>query len=270
MGHKALKFNTTGAQNTAVGTNALSANTTASSNTAMGYNALAFNTTGTSNTALGISALDANTTGSSNTAIGRDALTSGSGGNNNVGVGYQALNNAGARSANTAVGQSAGSAITSGDNNTLIGRFNGNQDGLDIRTASNRIVISDGSGNIGMYIDNSGNANFDGNVIAYSTSISDPRLKTDIKKVENALDKVNKLSGYTFTYKHDDKRSAGVMADEVESVLPSAVSEQAVPLATGSHEEYKVVQYDQLHALLIEAVKELSAKVEDLENASSK
>jgi len=60
------------------------------------------------------------------------------------------------------------------------------------------------------------------------------------------------------------------MADEVESVLPSAVSEQAVPLATGSHEEYKVVQYDQLHALLIEAVKELSAKVEELENGSSK
>jgi len=46
---------------------------------------------------------------------------------------------------NTFIGRNAGSAITSGVGNTIIGKFNGNQNGLDIRTANHYIVISDGT-----------------------------------------------------------------------------------------------------------------------------
>ena len=76
------------------------------------------------------------------------------------------------------------------------------------------------------------------------------------------------MSGYTFTYKHDGKASAGVVAQEVEKVLPSAVIEKEVAFQ-GDDAAYKIVQYDQLHGLLIEAIKELKAEIEELKNGST-
>jgi len=110
-----------------------------------------------------------------------------------------------------------------------------------------------------------GDFHADGDVIAYSTTISDERLKTNIVGIENAVAKVSQLNGYTFEYKADGKVSAGVIAQEVEKVLPEAVTEKLLPLKTDDGQEYKVVNYDALHGLLIEAVKELSARVEALE-----
>jgi len=110
-----------------------------------------------------------------------------------------------------------------------------------------------------------GDFHADGDIIAFSTTISDERLKTDIKKIDSALDKVGQLNGYTFTYKADSKKSAGVIAQEVEKVLPSAVSEKELPLKVDDGVAYKTVQYDQLVGLLIEAVNELQAKVAKLE-----
>ena len=110
-----------------------------------------------------------------------------------------------------------------------------------------------------------GDFHADGDVIAFSTTISDKRLKTDIEKIDSALDKVGQLNGYTFTYKADGKQSAGVIAQEVEKILPSAVSEKELPLKMNDGVAYKTVQYDQLVGLLIEAVNELQAKVAKLE-----
>ena len=110
-----------------------------------------------------------------------------------------------------------------------------------------------------------GDFHADGDVIAYSTTISDARLKDNIQGIENAVAKVGQLNGYTFEYKADGKVSAGVIAQEVEQVLPEAVSEKKLPLKTNDDQEYKVVNYDALHGLLIEAIKELSARVEALE-----
>jgi hypothetical protein len=120
-----------------------------------------------------------------------------------------------------------------------------------------------------MRILSNGNLHSDGNVIAYSNTISDERLKEEIKPIEGALDKVGQLNGYTFTYKSDGKQSAGVIAQEVEVVLPSAVTESTLPLKTDDGVEYKTVQYDQLHGLLIEAIKELKAEIEELKNGAS-
>jgi len=155
--------------NVAVGYQALYANTTASNNTAIGYQALYANTTGTENTAVGYQALTTNTTGSSSTAVGYLALNTATG-NANTAVGYRAgrLITSGAGntligtdvgggltlgSRNTFIGVSNGSTgpagylVTTGSKNVIIGGFDGNQDGLDIRTASNYAVISDGDGN---------------------------------------------------------------------------------------------------------------------------
>jgi len=127
--------NSTGTLNVATGGSALRLNTTGSSNTAVGVSALFSNTTASSNTALGYVALYSNQTGASNTAVGRSALYATTGG------------------LNTAIGENAGGAITTGTKNTILGRYNGNQGGLDIRTSSNRIVLSDGDGNPAMYVE---------------------------------------------------------------------------------------------------------------------
>ena len=147
---------TTGASNTAVGASALNANTTGASNTAVGYQAGYSNTTGTANTYLGESAGFSNTTSSYNTfigeAAGRSFNTSGNLGNTFVGVGAGYGTTTG--TANTFVGAwnptattGVGQLVTTGSKNTIIGAYNGNQGGLDIRTANNYIVLSDGDGN---------------------------------------------------------------------------------------------------------------------------
>jgi hypothetical protein len=106
-----------------------------------------------------------------------------------------------------------------------------------------------------------GDFHADGDVVAFSTTVSDERLKEDIKVVDSALDKVKQLRGVTFKYKTDGKVSAGVIAQDVEKVLPEAVIEKELPLKQDDGQAYKTVRYDALHALLIEAVKELSDEV---------
>jgi hypothetical protein len=129
MGESTGRQNSTGGSNTAVGNAAMYSNT-ASYNTAMGYAALFANTTGTGNVAVGKDALVANTTGTSNTALGyRTAVSLTTGTNNNF------------------IGAFAGGEVTTGSKNTILGAYNGNQGGLDIRTSSNNIVLSDGDGN---------------------------------------------------------------------------------------------------------------------------
>ena len=117
-----------------------------------------------------------------------------------------------------------------------------------------------------MRLENDGDLHVDGDVLAYSTTVSDERLKTGIMPITNALSKVNQLNGCTFTYTTDGKESAGLIAQDVEKVLPSAISESTLPLKQDDGKEYKVLQYDQTIGLLVEAIKELTAKVEELES----
>ena len=120
-----------------------------------------------------------------------------------------------------------------------------------------------------MRLTDGGDLHVDANIIGYSTTISDQRLKGNINKIENALDKVMQINGYTFTYNHDGKQSAGVIAQEVENIMPSAVQSTNLVFNEDNDVEFKTVQYDQLHGLLIEAIKELKAEIEELKNAST-
>ena len=148
---------------------------------------------------------------------------------------------------------------------SLIGR-----DSNDYISVGTNVIDFYLDGNMDMRLENDGDLHVDGNIVAYSSTTSDPRLKENIKPVENALEKLEKLTGYTFDYKKDGKASAGILSTEVEQVLPSAVQHKKLPLKADDDTEYGVVEYDQLTAILIEAVKELSARVKELENASSK
>jgi len=164
FGYQALRANTTGSYNNAFGSSdnavgsALEANTTGSYNNAFGNGALTTNTIGVANTAIGHAALNTNNA-SNNTAFGFQSGYSNSSGTGNTFLGYQAGYSISTGSKNTFVGAfasgvgSAGAQITTGSSNTILGAYNGNQDGLDIRTSSNRAVISDGDGNIKCYWD---------------------------------------------------------------------------------------------------------------------
>ena len=87
-------------------------------------------------------------------------------------------------------------------------------------------------------------------------STSDVRLKTNIQVVDEALDKVNRLRGVSFDWKESGESSYGVIAQELESVLPELVH----------GDDPKRVNYNGIIGVLIESIKELSARVDELEN----
>jgi len=180
VGTQALALNTTASNNTGLGFNAGYSNTTGAYNVFIGgydvtgYSAAFSNTTGASNVAIGNGALSQNTTASNNTAVGYQAgyrNTTGSGANTFIGglagyncdggyfntlVGYGAGIGLTTGVGNTIIGPqgalyNSGGAITTGSKNTIIGNYSGNNGGLDIRTASNNIVLSDGDGTVAMY-----------------------------------------------------------------------------------------------------------------------
>lgn len=99
--------------------------------------------------------------------------------------------------------------------------------------------------------DGSGNFTATGNV----TANSDIRLKTDLTKIEGALEKVCAINGYTYTRKDTGARQTGVVAQEVQKVLPEAVMDNG---------EHFSVAYGNMVGLLIEAIKELKAEVDQL------
>ena len=106
--------------------------------------------------------------------------------------------------------------------------------------------------------------------------MSDERQKENIEVIDNAIDKVNQLKGVTFNYKKDGKVGTGLIAQDLEKVLPEAVY---TAKALGDHlkdekqEEYLAINYGNTVGLLVEAIKEqqeqietLTAKVKELED----
>tara|TARA_B100000212_G_scaffold37571_1_gene24323 strand:+ start:1128 stop:2393 length:1266 start_codon:yes stop_codon:yes gene_type:complete len=125
----------------------------------------------------------------------------------------------------------------------------------------NSLSLMNNSGTTTATINNSGDFTATGNVGAYS----DMALKEDIYQIENALEKVNKLRGVHFTRKSNNSKEIGVVANEVEKVVPELVDE---------HEDkelgkIKTMKYANTVGLLIEAVKDLSKQVEELKNGST-
>ena len=107
----------------------------------------------------------------------------------------------------------------------------------------------------------SGNLEVTGTITATAdiTAFSDLRLKSNIENITNALNKVGQLNGVTFTRSdlNDGKRYTGVIAQEVQKVLPEAVKTENDLLS---------VAYGNMVGLLVESIKELSVKVNTLQN----
>ena len=130
--------------------------------------------------------------------------------------------------------------------------------------ASTRLRISvAGSGVATFTTDNNAACAFTKDVVAYATS--DKRLKDNIKPLDNALDKINKINGVEFdwndTRDEDGKplhsykgHDVGVIAQEIEEVLPEVV--------TTRDNGYKAVKYEKIVPLLIEAIKEQQEEID--------
>jgi hypothetical protein len=119
-------------------------------------------------------------------------------------------------------------------------------------------INTPGSGGVlAMRLDSSYNLITTGNVTAYS----DKRVKTDIRKIEDPLNKLCSINGYTYkrTDTDDDKTHTGVLAQEVIEVLPEVVH--------GSEDTTYSVAYGNMVGLLIEAIKELKLEIDELKKS---
>jgi len=323
VGASALAANTTGYFNAASGYQALAANTTGAGQTATGYYSLLANTTGSENTAYGSQSLQTNTTGNNNVAVGRLSLYSNTTASDNTAVGYQAgystttgyeSVNLGSRAGysqttargnviigkdagysttggfNTFVGFISGNAVTTGTKNTILGAYGGNQGGLDIRTSSNRIVLSDGDGNprgqfdngTGFVLQGVGNAanpyitSFDSSLYAYGrsasssgvylannatswASTSDERRKDIIEPITNATEKLLTLRTVIGKFKVDEDgtRRPFLIAQDVLAVFPEAVNHQE-----DEDGEFLGMSYTDMIPLLVASIKELKADLD--------
>jgi len=118
-------------------------------------------------------------------------------------------------------------------------------------------------GVLDMRLENDGDLHVDGDVIAYSTTTSsDEKLKDNIQVVDKSLVKLSELRGVTFNWKKDGSESAGLIAQDVLKVLPCAVTEVDDLNGDDSH---LTVNYSAVTSILVEAVKELAKRVEELE-----
>lgn len=103
-----------------------------------------------------------------------------------------------------------------------------------------------------------GNSIFQNNITIKGNIVndSDSRIKSDVKVIEDALSKIKKISGYTFIKNERMPRETGVIAQEIREVLPEAVFEHGDGLLG--------VAYGNMIGLLIEGIKELSDKLDDI------
>ena len=154
----------------------------------------------------------------------------------------------------------AGEQVRFHDGSALIGMVNMDSDNLTIKVeTSDKDMIfqgnDGGSAITALTLDMSaaGKATFNDDVVAFS----DERLKSDIKTIDNALDKVSQMRGVSFV--KNGHKSIGVIAQEVQKVFPEIVSTEKK-----DGEEYLGVAYGNIVGVLIEAIKDLKDQVNEL------
>jgi hypothetical protein len=184
--------------------------------------------------------------------------------NNNVGTAGSVLSSTGSGISWIAAASGGGIAIST--NTTNQNQFltyatgTGSTTGLGVTTTG--LVFNPSSGNLGIGTTNPtsklyvvGNAYITG--VTTSTdfdSLSDINLKTNINQIANPLEKVMQIRGVTFNWKDGNRNSAGVIAQEIEKILPELVH--------GG--ETKTVNYNGLIGLLIECVKKQQEEIDEL------
>ncbi len=286
-GYNAGLNNTTGNNNFFSGNNAGKANTTGGSNTFSGVAAGSYNTIGNYNVFNGSLAGSANYSGSNNVALGYSAGSSNTFGSGNVFLGHKAgFSETGSNRLYIANSETASPLIYGEFDNAFL-KVNGAQQIVsgqaattltlsgaihsDLKfqattTPNNSWVIAGWGGNDGplrFYHDNDLNAQMlpsgDMTVYGYVTDYSDKSLKKNILPLKNSLQKLVKLSGYSYNW-IDPKKSSdeqiGLIAQEVEAQFPQLVLTDSAGI--------KSVAYGHLVPVLIEAIKEQQLQIDEL------
>ena len=255
-----------------------------------GYRAGTNLTTGSNNVALGNGALDAATTGGSNIAIGYEAMSTGAAtdpngfniaigrlagnqitsGTQNVAIGASALANfLSTGTGNTALGGSAG-RLCSGSNNTFIGRGTGEA----TTTGSNQLVLGYDAEASSATVSNEitlGNSSITTLrcQVTTITSLSDARDKTDIQPLNAGLEFVEALNPVSFTWNMRDggkvgEADTGFIAQDLQKA--QADTGVSIPgLVYDVNPDKLEAGYGKLVPVLVQAIKDLSAKVDELE-----
>ena len=183
-------------------------------------------------------------------------------GNYNVALGVESMGYKKSGSKNTALGSYAGSKNSSGSGNVFIGY----QAGFSEK-GSNKLYIANSKTKTPLIKGNFGTKRLDVYGVLYANALnkrSDARLKADIKDIDRPLETVLKLEGKHYRLKETNTEDMGLLAQDLEKVLPELVSE--------SDDGYKAISYESLTALLIEAVKAQNEEITSLreENTSLK
>ncbi len=121
-------------------------------------------------------------------------------------------------------------------------------------------------GALDMRLENDGDLHIDGDLIGFSTTTSDPRFKTNLKRFNDPWSILNNITGWQFQWKNDYSYDYGFMADEIERVLPYAVKTKMDVLdkwgiGKGS---YLTMDRNKLLPIMLEGMKDLNKRVEEL------
>ena len=135
--------------------------------------------------------------------------------------------------------------------------------------SSSQGLILDTNNNLGVGVNESSDLPLSyklmvsGSIKASGTVIqgSDSRLKEDIYPIDNALSRIENIDGVYFTYKDSGEKSIGVIAQDIQKILPEVVSED--------NNGYLGVNYSGIVPVLIEAVREQNSIIKDLEDRIS-
>jgi trimeric autotransporter adhesin len=269
MGYQALFINTTGNENTAIGTFSLLSNGAGDNNTAVGVASLLSNTTGTENIAIGNISLFNNVTGRFNTGTGVRSLFSNTTGVQNTAVGGFSLATNDIGNSNTAIGFHADVSEGNLTNATAIGQG-------AVVNASNKIRLGNGAVTV-----------IEGQVPF--TTPSDGRFKFNVKEDVRGLDFIMQLRPvtYQFDVKHFDERSikspvsnvilasyneatsihrTGFIAQEVETAAKNSNYDFSGIIKPKNEEDHYSLSYESFVVPLVKAMQEQQQMINKLES----
>ena len=264
VGACSMLSQTSGSNNVAVGSAALLNSTTGSGNVAIGLGSLLQSSTAEFNIGVGYASMQANTIGTFNIAVGVCAHDNLEGGCNNVALGFRAGLNLSTGCYNVSIGDSVCLASATGSCQLAIG-FSGTDNWLTgdstkaIKPGAGIIDCADSCGTVGQYLWTTAS----NRIIWSASSPSDARDKEVIGPVPTALPIVQQIEPITYRWK---ERESDVAQEEViYGFSAQQLQEVDSILVDDSDQDHLRIHDRKIVPLLVKAIQELSAKVEELE-----